>query len=155
MLWQSTITKAIYKRKHLIGMLLTVWEGEPMTIMPGSMVLELKLRELPCWDNNHKVVGGGEEKREERRVSIGKISTRLPQMYLGSSWMFTLFLLHTVSGFSSSGATSTSLLVWSSGCCSHFPCLVLFLSACIMNSTTHSVIQHNTLTYPTLTFLLP
>ena len=31
------MTKATYKRKHLIGSLLTVSEGESMTIMAGSM----------------------------------------------------------------------------------------------------------------------
>lgn len=34
----TTITKATYKGKHLLGDLHTVWKGESITIMVGSMV---------------------------------------------------------------------------------------------------------------------
>lgn len=34
---RDTVTKATYKRKHLIGDLLTASEGEPMIIMVGSI----------------------------------------------------------------------------------------------------------------------
>jgi hypothetical protein len=34
------MTKTTYERKHLVGGLLTVSEGDPMTIMVGSMAAD-------------------------------------------------------------------------------------------------------------------
>ena len=43
-LWKTTMTKGSYKRKHLVGVFLTVSEAESMIIMVGNrtagMVLE-------------------------------------------------------------------------------------------------------------------
>jgi hypothetical protein len=42
LLLRVTMTKATYKRKHLIGGLFTVLKGESMTVMVGSLAADME-----------------------------------------------------------------------------------------------------------------
>jgi hypothetical protein len=80
------VTKAIYKRKHLIGDLFTVSERESMTIMAGSMAAG---RQAWCWSSSRELtsyleaVGRERERERERENIMSAVSSPMTNLQKG------------------------------------------------------------------------
>lgn len=64
--WWNTTTKVTYKRKHLIGCLLTVSEGWFLIITAWSVVAG---RKVWCWSNSEGLYTDPQAKREKRHLA--------------------------------------------------------------------------------------